>query len=72
MDRQQQRAERVIVSFKQLLGSELAGEITEEKYRDLALMVREVIAEAVGDAVEQVEAVTRRIRAESDRPERGM
>ena len=71
-NRHQERAEKIVATFKQSLDKKVAKQITDAQFNDLTLMIREVMGEEAGFAAEQLEQVIRKLRAESEKPELGM
>ena len=71
-NRHQQRAEKIVATFKQSLDANVAQQITDAQFNALALMITEVMGEEAGFAAEQLEQVIRKLRAESEKPDLGM
>jgi hypothetical protein len=71
-NRHQQRAEKIVATFKQSLDAKVAQQITDAQFNALALMIRETMGEEAGFAAEQLEQVIRKLRAESEKPDLGM
>ena len=71
-NRHQQRAEKIVATFKQSLDAKVAQQITEAQFNALTLMITEVMGEEAGFAAEQLEQVIRKLRAESEKPDLGM
>jgi len=63
----QQLAQKVVRSFKASLSEEALAGISEAQFEDLAIMIQEAVAEALGDAAELVSAVVRQLREECAR-----
>lgn len=71
-NRHQQRAEKIVATFKQSLDENVAQQITEAQFNALTLMIKEVMGEEASFAAEQLETVIRKLRAESEKPDLGM
>ena len=71
-NRHQERAEKIVATFKQSLDKKVAKQITDAQFNKLTLMIREVMGEEAGFAAEQLEQVIRKLRAESEKPDLGM
>jgi len=71
-NRHQERAEKIVATFKQSLDKNVAKKITDAQFNALTLMIREVMGEEAGFAAEQLEQVIRKLRAESEKPDLGM
>ena len=71
-NRHQQRAEKIVATFKQSLDAKVAQQITDAQLNALTLMIREAMGEEAGFAAEQLEQVIRKLRAESEKPDLGM
>jgi len=71
-NRHQQRAEKIVATFKQSLDKKVVKQITDAQFNALTLMIREVMGEEAGFAAEQLEQVIRKLRAESEKPDLGM
>ena len=71
-NRHQERAEKIVATFKQSLDKKVAKQITDAQFNALTLMIREVMGEEAGFAAEQLEQVIRKLRAESEKPDLGM
>ena len=71
-DRHQERAEKVVASFKQSLDANVRQQITEAQFTSLILMIKEAMGEELAFAAEQLEAVMRALRAGSEKPDLGM
>ena len=71
-NRHQERAEKLVATFKQSLDKKVAKQITDAQFNTLTLMIREVMGEEAGFAAEQLERVIRKLRAESEKPDLGM
>ena len=70
--RHQEMAEKIVATFKQSLGEDVAQQITEAQYTALILMVEEAMGEEARFAVEQLEKIIQKLRAESEKPDLGM
>ncbi len=71
-NRHQQRAEKVVATFKQSLPEDVAQQITDAQFNSLTLMIKESMGEEAGFAADQLEQVIRTLRAESEKPDLGM
>ena len=71
-NRHQQRAEKIVATFKQSLSENIAQQITDAQLNSLIIMIKEAMGEEAGFAAEQLEQVIRKLRAESEKPELGM
>ena len=71
-NRHQERAEKIVATFKQSLDKKVAKQITDAQFNTLTLMIREAMGEEAGFAAEQLEQVIRKLRAESEKPDLGM
>ena len=71
-NRHQERAEKIVATFKQSLDKKVAKQITDAQFNTLTLMIREVMGEEAGFAAERLEQVIRKLRAESEKPDLGM
>lgn len=71
-NRHQERAEKIVTTFKQSLDSKVAKQITEPQLTALTQMIKEAMGEELGFAAEQLEQVIRQLRAESERRDLGM
>ena len=70
--RHQEMAEKIVATFKLSLGEDVAQQITEAQYTALILMVEEAMGEEARFAVEQLEKIIQKLRAESEKPDLGM
>ena len=68
----QQRAARVVESFRNLLDKNLSEQITDSQFQDLTLMIGQAIAEELEIAAEQMAEVVRNLRAQSGKTEIGL
>lgn len=71
-DRYRERAGKVVAAFQAAIDAEVRERITKAEYEELTLWIQEAMAEAVGDAAEEMDAVLRRLRAEAEKPGLGM
>lgn len=71
-NRHQQLAEKVVTVFRESLGDATCGQITEAQFEDLALMIREAIAEELEEAAGIVEEALKDLRARIEKPDLGM
>ncbi len=67
-DRHQELAERVVATFKQTLSEAALQNISDARFEDLALMIREAIAEELDEAATIVEDAAKRLRRQVERP----
>ena len=71
-NRHQERAEKIVATFKQSLDKKVVKQITDAQFSALTLMIKEAMGEEAGFAAEQLEQVIRKLRAESEKPDLGM
>ena len=71
-NRHQERAEKIVATFKQSLNDNVVQQISDAQFNTLILMIREAMGEEAGFAAEQLELVIRKLRAESEKPDLGM
>ena len=71
-NRHQERAEKIVATFKQSLNDNVVQQISDAQFNTLILMIREAMGEEAGFAAEQLEQVIRKLRAESEKPDLGM
>ena len=64
-DRYNERADKTVAAFKELLSDEAKSKITEAEFTDLSLMIQKAIADEVSDATDLMAAVVDRLRHES-------
>lgn len=69
-DRHQERAEKVVATFKALLDASVQEHISDAQFEHLAIAIREALAEEVHDVARQLEELARGLRAATDREER--
>jgi len=66
-DRHRKLAEDVVRTFKDTLSQSALSDISDAQFEDLALMVREAIAEELDAAATIVEEAARRLRREVEK-----
>lgn len=66
---QQQLVEEVVEAFRASLSPEALAHIEPARFDDLAFVVSEALAEAVGSVVERMEDLLRELRKEAEKPE---
>ena len=71
-NRHQQRAEKIVTTFKQSLSESVVQQITDAQFNSLILMIKESMGEEAGFAADELEQVIRKLRAESEKPDLGM
>jgi hypothetical protein len=71
-DRHEERAEKIVATFKQSLDTNVCQQITEAQFTSLILMIKEAMGEELGFAAEQLEGVIRTLRAGEEKPDLGM
>lgn len=71
-NRHQQRAEKIVATFKQSLAENVAQQITDAQFNALTVMIREAMGEEASFAAEELEQVIQKLRAESEKPDLGM
>ena len=71
-NRHQERALKVVNSFKHILHEDACQLITDAQFEELALMVNEAIADELNNCAELVENVVKQIRGELNKPSLGM
>lgn len=71
-DRHRERAENVVRTFKGTLSQAALSDISDAQFEDLALMVREAIAEELDAAANIVEEAARRLRREVEKRDLGL
>lgn len=62
-------AQRVVDEFKELLGPDVRGKISDNQYRALVVLVREAIAAEMNQSAEQIEAVAKQMRVNLQKPD---
>ncbi len=68
----QERADKVVESFRESLGKDIRDSISENQYQVLSLMICEAIGEELEIAARKMEEVIRNLRAESGKAEIGL
>jgi len=71
-NRHQERAEKIVATFKQSLDKKVVKQITDAQFNTLTPMIRAVTGHEARLAAEQLEQVLRKLRAESEKPDLGM
>lgn len=71
-NRHHQRADKVVAEFKEILGKDKCGQISDTDFEDLTLLIRDVITDELLAAAELIEKVAQKIRGESDLLEIGL
>lgn len=71
-NRHQERAEKIVTTFKQSLDPKVAQQISEAQLTALTQMIKQAMGQELGFAAEQLEQVIRQLRAESERRDLGM
>jgi hypothetical protein len=64
-DRYNERADKTVSAFKELISDDAKSRITEAELTDLRLMIEKAIADEVSDATDRVAAVVDQLRHES-------
>ncbi len=62
-------AQLVADKFKELLGPDVRGKISDTQYRALVVLVREAIAAEMNQSAEQIEALAKQMRANLQKPD---
>jgi hypothetical protein len=70
-ERHRERAEKVVESFRALLGQELLEAIPENDFEQLRLYVQEALADELHDAAERLEELARVMRRETSLSDAG-
>lgn len=68
----QERAQKVVASFKESLDSSVRDGISSHQYEELALMIAEALSDELDDVAARMEALVQQIRAESRKGQMGM
>ena len=64
-EQHQERARKVVESFRELLSKKALDAIPDNDFEQLALFVQEALADELHDAAEQVEDLARNMRADT-------
>ncbi len=70
--RRQQCADKIVARFRQTLGHDLAGQISEAQFNELKSLIREAMAEEAGSVAVELQQVVETLRAGQDKPELGL
>lgn len=65
-ERHRERAWKVVESFRELLDQKALDAIPANDFEQLALFVQEALSDELHDASEQVEALARKMRSETN------
>ena len=68
----QERAQKVVASFKQSLDSQVRESISTAQYEELALMIAEALSDELDEVAARMEALVQQVRAESRKGQMGM
>jgi hypothetical protein len=71
-NRQQQRADKVVAAFKELIGDDACAQISATHFEDLTQMISTALGEERRAAAEMMERVAARLRSETGLNELGM
>ena len=71
-NRHQEHAEKIVAAFREALEEVVREQITDAQYQLLSNTIRKALGEEVGFAVEQMDAVVRKLRSETERPDLGI
>lgn len=71
-DRYQERATKVVQTFKAGLSEAAYEQITDAQFEDLYLMIRSAISEELLSTAHLIEDLAKQIRMQADRPELGL
>lgn len=71
-ERHQERAQKVVESFRELLEQKALDAISDNEFEQLAIFVQEALADELHDAAEQVEELARKLRAGATQEEVGI
>ena len=64
-ERHQERAQKVVESFRDLLNQKALEAIPDNDFEQLSLFVQEALADELHDAAEEVEDLAQKMRAET-------
>lgn len=62
-ERHQERAQKVVESFRELLDKKVLEAIPPNDFEQLAIIVQEALSDELHDAAEQVEALAHKMRS---------
>lgn len=65
-ERQRERAQKVVQSFRELLDQKALDAIPPNDFEQLTLFVQEALSDELHDAAEQLEELARRMRSETN------
>lgn len=65
-ERQRERAQKVVESFRQLLEQKAIDVIPADDFEQLTLFVQEALVDELHDAAEQVEALAKTMRSDAN------
>jgi hypothetical protein len=68
----QERAQKVVASFKASLDEEERDKISGPQYEELALMITEALSDQVDDVVARMESLVQELRSETKKGQMGM
>ena len=68
----QNRADKIVEHFKQALTAQARESLTDADYKQLIALIRRALSEEREEAVQQVEEVVRKLRAEVEHPGLGL
>lgn len=68
----QQRAKKVVDSFKASLDGEVRDSISAHQYEELALMIAEALSDQIDDITARINVLVQELRAESSKGQMGL
>lgn len=68
-DRYQERAAKVVETFKARLSEAACEQINDAQFEDLYLMIRKAISEELLSTAKLIEDLAKQVRSEADKPE---
>lgn len=68
----QERAHRVVESFRALLDQKVLDAIPDSDFEQLSLIVQQALTEELHDAAEQLEALAHKMRSDTNMSDVGM
>jgi len=68
----QQRAQKVVASFKESLDSQVRDNIRDHQYEELALMIGEALSDQLDEVTARIEILVQELRADSRKGQMGM
>jgi acyl-CoA reductase-like NAD-dependent aldehyde dehydrogenase len=71
-NRHQEHAEKIVAAFREALDEGVRQQIADAQYQLLGNTIRKALGEEVAYAVEQMDAVIRKLRSETERPDLGI